>query len=105
MGIDRSLTPAFLSCPVLPDAEETLPVSETIQASKISRWPENLVDFDDIGDSGDDDDGFPDHFSGTGNSRKSRIKSAPVKREKTVPVPFKMTIRFNFFSSPCGFQL
>ena len=95
MGIDRSLTPSFLSCPVLPPAKETAAEIETIQPSKISGWPENLVDFDDIGDSGDDDDdGFAENFSGTGKPRKIRIKSAPVKREKTVPVPFKMTIRY-----------
>ena len=85
------MTPAFLSWPVLYEAEETLAEVETIQTSKVSGWPENLIDFDDIGDSGDEDDVV--RFPGIGGGKKKRIKSAPWVK-KTVPIPFKMTIRF-----------
>jgi hypothetical protein len=50
LGSDLSLaSPVPISCPVLKDGDETLAEVETIQAtSKMSAWPENLVDFEDL---------------------------------------------------------
>ncbi len=66
---------------------------ETAQPSR-SGWPEKLIDFEDLGNS--EDDGFPDSWrSGQKIRRKERARSAPLqKKPKTIPEPFKMTLRF-----------
>ncbi len=83
-----------VSCPVLIDNDETFEEEETVKStSRISAWPEKLIDFEDLGNS--EDDGFPDSLSDNRIRRRKdlRVKSAPVRKSKIVPVPFKMTIR------------
>ena len=77
--------------------DETFAEEETLQStSRISAWPEKLIDFEDLGNS-EDDDGFPDSFSDNRIRRRKdqRVNSAPVRKSKTIPTPFKMTIRLD----------
>jgi hypothetical protein len=96
MGSNPTISSVKLpvSCPVLIENEETFAEDETVQfTSRISAWPEKLIDFEDLGNS--EDDGFPDSLSDNRIRRRKdlRVKSAPVRKSKIVPVPFKMTIR------------
>ena len=93
LGNDTSLTSAQLSCSILIKTDESYAQEETVHPSR-SGWPEKLIDFEDLGNS--EDDGFPDSWrSGQKIRRKDRVRSAPLqKKPKTIPAPFKMTIRF-----------
>ena len=85
---------AQLSCSVSLKPEETIAEEETLR-SKLSSWPEKLIDFEDLGNS--EDDGYTDSWTEKKIGRRTRIRSAPAdkvgKKSKTVPTPFKMTLR------------
>jgi len=92
LGNDTTLASAQLSCSVLIKTDNSYVQEETAQPSR-SGWPEKLIDFEDLGNS--EDDGFPDSWrSGPKIRRKERARSAPLqKKPKTIPAPFKMTLR------------